>query len=220
VRAAITICAACLACALAGCGGGSSHGSTKNHPTLTTAPAQPASGSQSCLSKHMGATTHNQGVCTLASGLRFYFVNRTTKLVLPQLAVKLNSVSETKTIGSGRSATTAKGMYVVVQLTVTNRTSGAVPFDGAHNQTLLITSKQAFTEDAASQHEPRSFAQEAKTPIPAGGSLSGSLVYDVTSSELKAVRQSGVLTVLQFTDAGVNISRKPQSVVGALRLGH
>jgi hypothetical protein len=208
-------CATLAAVALAACGSTTTRTIEKtvttNAPanssstTAVTTPAAAATAPKVALAKPGGCLTTltpKPRICLLGAA-KLHAVPWADTLRLRTLAADLTDVTREGTVsdGSGISAT-AQGMYLVFALSVHNATYSPETFDDSQDQTLLFADGRVFTEafKAENQSDQQSFLSNDTTPIQAGESATGDVIFDVPASIAALVvdHKKGALFVGNF----------------------
>jgi Domain of unknown function (DUF4352) len=100
--------------------------------------------------------------------------------------VQLVSVHTASSVSSGSGFTAnAKGVYLIVSLTVTNTTSSVQTFDDVSaNQTVLEVGGSTYTEafEAENTNDPQSFITN-NSGIQSGLSQTGDVIFDLPPSK-------------------------------------
>jgi len=207
------------AAALAGCGGSTEVRTvvkTVEVPAETTAEeaatesesdeaveeeAEPAADAdpESCEGKGIDGPEAKTGRC-LRDGYKMAIVDRGDELRLKTVAVKLDDISFTDTIGSDISTEQASGTFAVITLTVRNRSNSPQTFAGGFGtQAALTIGRRQFSEDfdAANGADQRSFLWQGEELQP-GASQTGHLIFDVPKREASRIATHGQLGVVDF----------------------
>jgi Domain of unknown function (DUF4352) len=155
-----------------------------------------------CEKMGISSPPREEGTCD-ADGIRWVVVNRDGLLKLPTLEAEMLDLRETRTITdeSGGSAT-AKGTYVIVELSITNHTDAPERFEDSQ---IVLLAGGPYTADAKVQStvERKSFLGQ-DTPIQPGDSQVGTVVFDLPSSAFKALDTEGEgnLNIVNFGSRG------------------
>jgi hypothetical protein len=189
-------------------------GTTTGKTAATTGKGAAAStpGETECQEKGISAPPHEEGAC-VDGGIRYVVVNRDGVLKLPTLEAEMLDLRGTKTITgeSGGSATT-KGVYAIVELSITNRTDIPERFEDSQ---IVLWVGGPYTADAKVQSkvERKSFLGQ-DTPIQPGDSQVGTVVFDLTSTGFKALDTKGNLDIVNFGSKGEVLT---QDEIGTIR---
>jgi hypothetical protein len=192
---------------------------TTPEPTTATteAPAlDPATAT--CAQLHMTRRTGaKEGTCHDPDGTKFITVNKAHTVKLKTLTARLNGIRVVDSVSTdgGYISKTASGKFVILSVTVANRTSSPQVFQGVGDDTAkLAIDSGVYTQDfdASNQADQASFVSQ-DDPIQPGGSKTGDLIFDLPSRRVAKVYTQGVLSV-------INLGADPETTrtVGLIRL--
>jgi hypothetical protein len=185
-------------CAIvAGCGS-----SNTASPTAKTTAAQPK-GPPSCNDL---PAPREYSVCVDKSGKRYAVADIGHEATLATLRIKVNHVSTVASFPSllfGDPPVRARGRFVVVNVTVTNRLHNDEGDDfetvPAGQVVLLLRGKAYRTSaNAEVKGDPHGFLAQSNYSLSANESATGDLVFDVPTSTVNDLLQHGVLVVSDF----------------------
>lgn len=192
-------------------GGGDDDGGT----TATTAgegAAAEAPEETECEEKGISTPAREEGTC-VDGGTKYFVVNRDGVLKMPTLEAEMLDLRETGTItgASGKSAT-AKGTFAVVELSITNRTDAPEKFEDSQ---IVLWVGGPYTADAKVQRtvESKSFLGQ-NTPIQPGDTQVGTVVFDLSRSDVKALDKEGNVDIVNFGSKGEVLT---QDEIGTIR---
>ncbi len=182
-----------------------------------TAPGKGAAASApeetECEEKGISIPPREEGTC-LDGRTRYVVVNRDGVLKLSTLEAEMLDLRETKTItGESGESATAKGTYVIVELSITNRTDVPERFEDSQ---IVLWIGGPYTAEAKVQSkvERKSFLGQ-DTPIQPGDSQVGTVVFDLPSSSFKkALGNKGNLDIVNFGSKGEVLT---QDEIGTIR---
>jgi len=205
--------AALAALGIAGCGG-STKTVTVPTPartvTIPAAPQQAATQTTTAASPtecRLALTLPNVSQCS-SDGVTAALAHGTGVLHLKTLDAQVVAVRKETSISNGAGiSATARGVFVIVALKVTNTSASPQNFDGiASNQTLLDLNGDSYSEalDAENQADQQSFLSQGDTIQP-GESLTGDLIYDVPPDRASNITTSPYNAVL-VDDFGTNMN--------------
>lgn len=158
-----------------------------------------------------------EGACT-EGGAKLKVVNKDTTLTLPQLSAHYNGYTTASTISSDVGSEAANGTFIIVSLTITNRTDSPVSVE-PDGFLLTLTPKnrtKTYTHDFDAENEPGSSFVWNSDELQPDQSQTGTVVYDVPTKYASEIARSGNLEVLQFSDASA-FSDSPEKRVGIIR---
>jgi predicted peroxiredoxin len=225
MRIALLAGTALICTGLAACGGSSRTVTvvkTITSGTGTTAAAKPATTTATTTTTADGKppkctqelTDTLQGDC-MNDGVRLTVTGRAHPLVMKTMKVRYKSLRVVKTAVSSYDRATANGKFVIVKITVTNRTNRPQDFSsiGDGPAILLVDGKQ-YTQDinAANTADDAAFESQAKSIQP-DASQTGDVVFDVPAARIAPLLDHGVILFLDF---GKDTIDNPP--LGAIRL--
>lgn len=189
-------------------------GNDEETTATTTGKGVAASGPEEteCEEKGISKPPREEGTC-VDEVTRYVVVNRDGVLKLPTLEAEMLDLRETKTItGDSGGSATAQGTYVVVELSITNRTDSPERFEDSQ---IVLWVGGPYTADAKVQSkvERKSFLGQ-DTPIQPGDSQIGTVVFDLPSSSFKALGREGNLDIVNFGSKGEVLT---QEEIGTIR---
>lgn len=153
-----------------------------------------------------------EGLCVDDNGVRLKIVNRRTTLELPEINVAYSGYAENKTLSASTGTESAAGMYITVNLAVTNKLNAPVEFD-PEGQVGLALGDNRYTPDFAAMNMPGdSFVWNSEELQP-GTRRTGSVTFDVSNKDVKRMLTSGNINILQFSDAGSDVAAKAIGVI-------
>jgi len=154
-----------------------------------------------------------EGSCTTDQGTKVKVVNRDSTLVLPQIAVKLNSIETTDIIERDFNSPLV-GSFVVANITMTNRLSAPVTTN-APDQFGLALGPRQYTPDFDAMNESDEGSKFIFEELQPDESTTGDVVFRVAAKRARRLERDGNFVVLQFTD--VEAVSEPEKRVGVIR---
>ncbi len=218
-RVGAALSAVAVVAALAACGGSTTTSQTTPRPTTESIPAPapasgpPPAGLPSCTSRvrtTAGAPIVRPGLCT-ASGVTIVLAAAGQTVVLRTLTARVVAARLARSLSSQLARRTASGTFLVVTLAIGNRSGAPVTFDGlGATQTALQASSSNFREalDAERGADLGSCVERNTTPIPAAGSETCDVVFDVPNAVAQHIRvKGGGLLIVNFGDSIDTVTR-------------
>jgi hypothetical protein len=229
-RASVVALGGLLSLVAAGCGGSTKTVTQKVVDTVTAPAAATTATSSAPITTSTSVTTPSgppsctavafkTAHCTLG-GVSFTVAHGTQTLRLKTLALNITGVRTTSTVANNSISATAKGEFLIVTISVTNKTTSPETFDGGgfQQQSELELDGASYTESfhAENQADAQSFITN-NSPIQPGESATGDLVFDVPPAEAaKATTDSrDVLIIGNFGD---DLSQQQPSKLGLIAL--
>lgn len=198
---------------IVGCGGDSETKTVVK--TVTEAPGETETetetdepASKACDDKGINREGLKTGTC-YEGGYRLTVVNKDDLLKLEELNAKLNGWTTASNLASGGGGGSARaaGIFVIFDLTITNKLNGPVAFDETQDQVILGIGERNFTENFDAQNGPLEDSCLWKEPseIQPGLSKTCKVVFDVPpkAAELMTERSDkggGNLVLFNFSD--------------------
>lgn len=156
-----------------------------------------------CDAQGINSEQGNEGTC-VQDGTTLVVVDKGSTLKLKELNVQMLGLETTKSItGEYGESKTANGIYVVIELEVTNKMHSPVYFDGNQEQTALYLGENEYTEDFEAENyvQDDSFVNSFEKLQPQAP-VAGTVVFDVPKSMLSSLRRNGNLDIANFSDEG------------------
>lgn len=232
MRGALLLLGALAALTVTACGDAGTRTITKTvqagatTPTTDTAAideAEATDGAESddCDVLGVNPDVGNEGRC-VSDGQRYAVVNRSSELKLRTLAARVLDISTTKTVSGGYESDTADNVFVVIRMTVRNRSNQPQTFDSggsATAQVSMLIDEKTYTPDFDVQNGPQedSFVWQGKEIQP-GASQTGTAVFDIPAPAVRKIDSDGQLNVLDFGNAFSNLSAESNPELGVIRL--
>lgn len=139
-----------------------------------------------CDALGINVETGNTGRCE-SDGLQFNVVNRAEEARLKSIAAKVDGVDSSATTGGEFGSSTAKGVYVLIALTVRNEASRPHAFSTSlPTQIVLGIDGKTYEPDSSASFE--TFPYEKINP---GNSVSGSIAFDVPPAAVRKIGERG-----------------------------
>jgi hypothetical protein len=203
----------------AACGSKSNTASqTASASTPPTTPATASSSGTDCNTLGINPTQMREGTCTHA-GITYVIVDGDHSLKLRTLTAKLSGV-RTATSLTGSEPATSQGRFVIVSITITNRTQLAQTFDKSGTQQAgLILDGTVYKEDAGVEtHSDPKSCLSAAVSLASGQTQSCQVDFDVPTASAGDLGKHGRAD-LYLVDFGSDLSGSiaPQTV-GQIRL--
>jgi hypothetical protein len=169
-------------------------------PTATATTNAAESAPPNC--QHLPNAPTFEGNCVV-NGATFLFENKGDTARLKSLAVKINgtSTAQSYSAGGGATSATARGTFVTVNVTVTNRLDSPQQFDESDTGQVQLQVRQAtYTPsfEAENQADQKSFLSANLEPLQPGESQSGDVVFDVPTSRVATALNHGAIVVVDF----------------------
>lgn len=163
------------------------------------------SGESNCDEKGINGEERKEGSCS-EDGQKWVVVNKGSTLELKGLDAKLLGVQTNKSLGSEYGSETASGVYVTAELAITNKTHGPAEFE--ESQCTLLIDNNVYTQDFEVQNgtEQRSFLWSVEGGIPAQGTVTGTVTFDVPAKVAKRVGKTGNIDISNFGEEVGNAS--------------
>lgn len=221
------------ALALVGCGSSSDGEKTVTVTKVATAPAvtsttpmvsadeppepepEPVE-SNDCTELGITVDELNEGKCE-EDGTKLKVVNRDTKLTLPEVAVKLNSIAHVDTIPREYDSPLT-GSFVVANVTITNRLNAPVTLQG-DDMFYLLLGKKTYTPNSEAMIYG-SGGNLILEEIQPGENIRGDVIFKVRPKAASNLDTNGNLGVLQFSDADLYGLDQPEKRIGVIRTYH
>ncbi len=161
----------------------------------------------------INAEKRKEGSCVDSEGGRVKIVNRATKLTLPQVTVKLNSIQAVKSIAR-EFDTPLVGSYVVANVTISSRLDVTTEVSGSDMFALGLGSRTYNPDfDAMNTGMDDSLVGAELQP---DQSITGDVIFVVARKRTGALDRNGNLFVLQFSDTEFG-SEEAEKTVGIIR---
>jgi hypothetical protein len=177
---------------------------TTPEPTTTATVAPPIDpATATCAELHMTRRTGaHEGTCHDPDGTKYVTVNKSHTVKLKTLTARLNGIRVVDSVSTddGYISETASGKFVILSVTITNRTSSPQVFEGSGNASAsLAIDSGVYSQDfdASNQADPASFVSQ-DDPIQPGGSKTGDLIFDLPSKRVPKVYTQGVLSLINL----------------------
>lgn len=196
-----------LAVVATACGGSSEEGpgGLVVTPTATTttraggraAGRRAARGGRSCTEQGITTPPFNEGAC-VEGGASYFFADGRSVMRLRTLSASLAGFSAIESLGPNGEATPSQGVFVLIRLSVTNRSDRPRSF--AAGQTVLVVGEQQFEErgDVERRMHRDALAFAGRDPIQPNERVIGDVVYDVPVDTIARVTREGTLVVVNF----------------------
>jgi len=162
----------------------------------------------------INATKLREGSCKTDKGMRIKVVNRDSKLVLPEVAVHLNSIEAATSIARPYD-TPLVGSFVVAEVSMTNRLDVPVEVDASDQFALQLDSKTFNPNFDAMNNGDNSLIYEEIQPEE---TVTGKVIFRVSRKRARALDANGNLIVLQFSDS--DTYGNPKKRIGVIRTYH
>jgi len=149
-----------------------------------------------CEEKGIDGPERKEGTC-FAEGTKWVVADMHSPLKLETLEARLTGLQERKTISSEFESTTANGVFVTFDLTITNLTHAPQEFEEA--QAVLFVDESVYTQDFEVQNgsEERSFLWE-EGPIQPQEPFEGTVTFDIPRKIAKKITAEGNLDIANF----------------------
>lgn len=178
-------------------------------PAVTTeqTEAETEPEDDSCEAKGINPEKLKTGTCTDDQGRTAVVVNKADTLQLKELSVTMNGFTTAETLGGEfDDPVSASGVFVVFDLTVTNKLDMPASFDQDQDQVVLALGNANYTESFEAENGPVEDSCLFKEPsdIQPGTSKSCKVVFDVSAKHgqnVAAKSLKGNLNVLNFSDS-------------------
>lgn len=200
---------------LTGCGGGAA----------TTTPLSACS-----INLAKGQT----GQCVQYPGLRLTAVSRHSTLRLPTLSARVLDTHTARSFSVPQvHAATARGLYLVIALKVTNLTDNPRSFNssvGSTRQTQLIVGRNTYSDAFKAENtvDPHSFVTQSSKLIKPHESRTGDVIFDLRPAAARGIAagkaKAAGLVIADFgttiPTAGPPDSLNPTDTGGLIQLSH
>lgn len=155
------------------------------------------SGESDCDEKGINGEKRKEGTCS-EGGQKLVVVNKGSTLELKSLDAKLLGIQTNKSLSSDYASETASGVYVTAELAITNKTHGPAEFE--EGQCTLLIDGNVYTQDFEVQNgtEQRSFLWSVEGGIPAQGTVTGTVTFDVPAKVARHVGKTGNIDISNF----------------------
>jgi Domain of unknown function (DUF4352) len=150
-----------------------------------------------CDEKGINGEERKEGSCS-EDGQKLVVVNKGSTLELKSLDAKLLGIQANESLGSEYESETASGTYLTAELAITNKTHGPAEFE--ESQCTLLIDNNVYTQDFEVQNgtEQRSFLWSVEGGIPAQGTVTGTVTFDVPPKVAKRVGKAGNIDISNF----------------------
>lgn len=146
-----------------------------------------------CAERGITQPPYNEGTC-VERGTRFVIANGQSTMRMRTLSAELQGFIVSEGI---QDAKPRQGAFVVILLRVRNRTSSPVRF--AASQTSLTIGEERYEErtDVEAKTD-QALASPARRAIAPGRSAEGTVIFDISTSEIDRITREGELLLVNF----------------------
>lgn len=183
--------------------------------TETTAEAK-STGDQSCDEAGITREGRKEGACTDEDGLKTRVVERSSVLNLNEISVKLLGIDRLgKTISSYGEVERADGIFVRVRLSIRNLMS--VPLELDTDKFGLSAGSGLYTASFEAMNGFDGTFVTNDSPIQPDTTRVGSLIFDVSTRNAKAIEQDGNVLVVQPSEDATITDGTAEGRIGVIR---
>ncbi len=167
-----------------------------------------------CSSMGIDPQAMKEGTCYVGNS-KTVVVDRGHRLKLETLDARLLGIRQGTTLSGPGGTRGAKGVFLTFDLAITNRTDAPVRV-GPNQFALLIQGTYGEDVEAEREYEPHSFLAQRK-PLPPGGTVRGTVVFQVPQNAPTVMREHGNLDLANFGPGGSDY--EPEAVLDGAEVG-